>query len=151
MTSRSIYLREYSPPGKHWIGGSVCPRAGLEIMEKRRILTLPGIKPPTIQPVAIAIELSRIIFMVLNFWICCFLIFYSTFYSLLFTSLGMKLNFAWKNLILSLERSGDCLIFGLLENICSRRNISQIFTWLYRNILQVKTTGNNYSTETPLN
>jgi len=25
------------PPGKHWIGGSVCPRAGLDAVAKREI------------------------------------------------------------------------------------------------------------------
>jgi hypothetical protein len=30
-------------PGTHWIGGWVGPRAGLDAMEKRNILHLPGI------------------------------------------------------------------------------------------------------------
>jgi hypothetical protein len=32
-------------PGTHWIGGWVDPRAGLNDMEKRKFLTLPGLKP----------------------------------------------------------------------------------------------------------
>jgi hypothetical protein len=31
-------------PGTHWIGGSVGPRAGLDDMEKRKFLTLPGLE-----------------------------------------------------------------------------------------------------------
>jgi hypothetical protein len=31
-------------PGTHWIGGRVRPRAGLDDVEKRKFLTLPGIK-----------------------------------------------------------------------------------------------------------
>jgi hypothetical protein len=34
------------PRDTHWIGGWVCPRAGLDTMEKRKKpLSLPGIKP----------------------------------------------------------------------------------------------------------
>jgi hypothetical protein len=32
-------------PGTHWIGGWVDPRAGLDDMEKRKFLTLPGLEP----------------------------------------------------------------------------------------------------------
>jgi hypothetical protein len=32
-------------PGTHWIGGWVDPRAGLDDVEKRKFLTLPGLKP----------------------------------------------------------------------------------------------------------
>jgi hypothetical protein len=31
-------------PGSHWIGGWVDPRAGLEDVEKRKFLTLPGLQ-----------------------------------------------------------------------------------------------------------
>jgi hypothetical protein len=30
-------------PGTHWIGGSVDPRAGLDDVEKRELLTPPGL------------------------------------------------------------------------------------------------------------
>jgi hypothetical protein len=32
------------PPGTHWIGGWVDPRAGLDDVEKRNHLTLPGLE-----------------------------------------------------------------------------------------------------------
>jgi hypothetical protein len=32
-------------PGTHWIGGWVSPTAGLEDLEKRKFLTIPGLKP----------------------------------------------------------------------------------------------------------
>jgi hypothetical protein len=31
-------------PGTHWIGGWVDPRAGLDDVEKRKFLTLPGLE-----------------------------------------------------------------------------------------------------------
>jgi hypothetical protein len=31
-------------PGTHWIGGWICPRAGLDDVEKRIFLTLPGLE-----------------------------------------------------------------------------------------------------------
>jgi hypothetical protein len=31
-------------PGTHWIGGCVDPRAGLDDVEKRKFLTLPGLE-----------------------------------------------------------------------------------------------------------
>jgi hypothetical protein len=31
-------------PGPHWIGGWVDPRAGLDDVEKRKFLTLPGLE-----------------------------------------------------------------------------------------------------------
>jgi hypothetical protein len=34
------------PPGTHWIGGWVGPRAGLEDVEKRKLFTLPGLGLP---------------------------------------------------------------------------------------------------------
>jgi hypothetical protein len=38
------------PPGTHWIGGSVGPRAGLDFVKKRKMLPLPGIKPRQSSP-----------------------------------------------------------------------------------------------------
>jgi hypothetical protein len=32
-------------PGTHWMGGWVDPRAGLDDVEKRKFLTLPGLEP----------------------------------------------------------------------------------------------------------
>jgi hypothetical protein len=32
-------------PSTHWIGGWVSPRAGLDAVEKRRLLSLPGLQP----------------------------------------------------------------------------------------------------------
>jgi hypothetical protein len=43
FTPRSFYPRGKSP-GTHWIGGWVEPRAGLDDMEKRKFLTLPGLE-----------------------------------------------------------------------------------------------------------
>jgi hypothetical protein len=31
-------------PGTHWIGGWVGPRAGLDVVEKKKLLTLPGLE-----------------------------------------------------------------------------------------------------------
>jgi hypothetical protein len=41
-------------PGTHWIGGWMCPRSGLDYVEKRKFLTLPGLKldPSVVQSVA---------------------------------------------------------------------------------------------------
>jgi hypothetical protein len=41
-------------PGTHWIGGWVGFRAGLDDVEKRKFLTLPGLelRPSVVQPVA---------------------------------------------------------------------------------------------------
>jgi hypothetical protein len=36
----------------HWIGSWVSPRADLNILEKRKILSLPGFKPYTLSPIA---------------------------------------------------------------------------------------------------
>jgi hypothetical protein len=38
-----LYLEERAP-GTHWIGGWVGPRAGLDDVEKRKFLTLPGLE-----------------------------------------------------------------------------------------------------------
>jgi hypothetical protein len=37
-------------PGMHWIGGWVGPRAGLDDVEKRKFLTLPG---PELRPLCV--------------------------------------------------------------------------------------------------
>jgi hypothetical protein len=37
-------LPEKEPPVTHWIGGSVDPRAGLDDVEKRKFLILPGLE-----------------------------------------------------------------------------------------------------------
>jgi hypothetical protein len=34
----------FTPPDTHWIGGWVGPRAGLDDVEKRKLLTLPGLE-----------------------------------------------------------------------------------------------------------
>jgi hypothetical protein len=49
--------------GTHWIGGWVSPRADLDIVEKQKILPLPGIEPRpfSLQPVAMPTELSRLL------------------------------------------------------------------------------------------
>jgi hypothetical protein len=41
-------------PGSQWVGGWVDPRAGLDDVEKRKFLTLPGLvlRPSAVQPVA---------------------------------------------------------------------------------------------------
>jgi hypothetical protein len=46
----------------HWIGGWVGPRAGLDVVEKRKIMPLPGIEPrqSSPYPVAMPTELSRV-------------------------------------------------------------------------------------------
>jgi hypothetical protein len=44
FTSRPLYPGERAL-STHWIGGRVGPRAGLDALEKRKILPLPGIEP----------------------------------------------------------------------------------------------------------
>jgi hypothetical protein len=39
-------------PGTHWTGGWVDPRTGLDDVKKRKFLTLPGLEPSVVQPVA---------------------------------------------------------------------------------------------------
>jgi hypothetical protein len=43
FTARPLYPRGKSPD-THWIGGWVDPRASLDDVEKRKFLTLPGLK-----------------------------------------------------------------------------------------------------------
>jgi hypothetical protein len=38
------FTPEKRAPGIHWIGGWVDPRAGLDDVEKRKFLTLPGVE-----------------------------------------------------------------------------------------------------------
>jgi hypothetical protein len=50
----------------NWIGGSVSARTGLDDVEKRKFLTLPGLElrslcRPASKPVAIPTELSRLL------------------------------------------------------------------------------------------
>jgi hypothetical protein len=40
----SLFTPGEIAPGTHWIGGWVDPRASLDDMEKRKFLTLPGLK-----------------------------------------------------------------------------------------------------------
>jgi hypothetical protein len=47
-------------PCTHWIEGWVGYRAGLEDTEKRKILPLPGIKTPAVQPVARSTSLYQL-------------------------------------------------------------------------------------------
>jgi hypothetical protein len=55
FTPQPLYPRGRAP-GTHWIGGWVDPRTGLEELEKRKFLTLPGYRDsnsdPSVQPVA---------------------------------------------------------------------------------------------------
>jgi hypothetical protein len=52
----SALRHHFSPlgraPGTHCLAGWVGSRAGLDAMEKRTILILPGIEPPAVQPLA---------------------------------------------------------------------------------------------------
>jgi hypothetical protein len=43
FTPRPLYPRERAP-GIHWIGGLMDLRAGLDDLEKRKFLTLPGLE-----------------------------------------------------------------------------------------------------------
>jgi hypothetical protein len=44
MTSETLNTPGEEPPGTHWIGGWVDPRAGLDDMEKRKLLTVLGLE-----------------------------------------------------------------------------------------------------------
>jgi hypothetical protein len=41
------------PPGTHHIGGLMSPRTGLDVIEKRNILPLPGIHPQLSTPMPV--------------------------------------------------------------------------------------------------
>jgi hypothetical protein len=41
---------EEEPPGIHWVGDWVGPRTGLDDVEKRKILPLPGTRTPNFLP-----------------------------------------------------------------------------------------------------
>jgi hypothetical protein len=47
-------------PGAHWIGGWVDPRAGLDDVEKRKFLTLPGLELPRLGRAACSHSLYRL-------------------------------------------------------------------------------------------
>jgi hypothetical protein len=44
FTPRRLYPRRKCPPGTHWIGDWVGARSGLDDVEKRKFLTLPGLE-----------------------------------------------------------------------------------------------------------
>jgi hypothetical protein len=44
-TPLPLYPQGERAPGTHWIGGWVDPSAGLDDVEKRKFLTLPGLEP----------------------------------------------------------------------------------------------------------
>jgi hypothetical protein len=54
---KGFYPRRKSP-GTHWIGGWVGPRTGLEFVEKRNILPLPGIQPHLSTPMPVETPIS---------------------------------------------------------------------------------------------
>jgi hypothetical protein len=49
-------------PSTHWIGGWVGPKDGLNVVERRQVLPMPGFKPrpSSPYPVAIPTELSQL-------------------------------------------------------------------------------------------
>jgi hypothetical protein len=47
-------------PGTHWIGGSVDPRGGLDDVEKRKFLTLPGLELRPLDLPALSQSLYRL-------------------------------------------------------------------------------------------
>jgi hypothetical protein len=49
-------------PGTHWIGGWVCPRTGLDDVERRKILTLPGFEFRPLCCPGRSQSLSRVLF-----------------------------------------------------------------------------------------
>jgi hypothetical protein len=55
------------PPGTHWIGGWVDLRAGLNEMEKRKFLTLPGLElRPLGRPAHKLVAIPTMLFWLLN-------------------------------------------------------------------------------------
>jgi hypothetical protein len=55
FTPQPLYLRGNAPPHTHWIGGCVGPRAGLDAVEKRKILSVPEVEPRPSSPYSVAI------------------------------------------------------------------------------------------------
>jgi hypothetical protein len=73
FTSQPLYLRERAP-GTHWIGGWVGPRAGLNVMVKRKIPSpttqresnpRTPIVQPTTTPIIIIITTTTIIIIII--------------------------------------------------------------------------------------
>jgi hypothetical protein len=50
-------------PGTHWIGGWVGPRAGLDDVEKRKFLTLPGLELRPLRRPARSQSLYRLLYL----------------------------------------------------------------------------------------
>jgi hypothetical protein len=61
-------------PGTHWIGGWVDPRAGLDDVEKRKILTLPGLELRPLGRPASRQSLYRLLYPGSDDTICTFLL-----------------------------------------------------------------------------
>jgi hypothetical protein len=59
FTPRPLHPRERAP-GTHCIGGWVDPRAGLDDMENRKFLTLPGLEPQPLSRPARSQSLYRL-------------------------------------------------------------------------------------------
>jgi hypothetical protein len=57
FTPPPIYTGE-TAPGAHWIGCWVGPRASLDAVEEKKMLTPVGNKTPDVQPITIRTELS---------------------------------------------------------------------------------------------
>jgi hypothetical protein len=56
------FTPEERAPGIHWIGGWVCPRAGLDDVEKRKFLTLPVLELRPLRRPARSESLYRLIY-----------------------------------------------------------------------------------------
>jgi hypothetical protein len=59
LTPRPLYPGEEAP-GTNWIGGWVDPRAGVDDMEKRKLLTLPGLELRPLSRPARSLSLFRL-------------------------------------------------------------------------------------------